>query len=70
MRAASGELTGVLTRPAPSVRRQPPGGRVWLELRFVARPAPGTICGSDRAQSTVANLGNTLATASVGGFED
>src|SRR3954468_9617999 len=37
-------VRGLLVRPAPSVKTQPAGARVWLEVRFVATARPGREC--------------------------
>jgi|tagenome__1003787_1003787.scaffolds.fasta_scaffold20956774_4 hypothetical protein len=67
----SGESTvrGLLVRPAPSVKRQPADGRVWLEVRFLARAEPGRECHSGGPRTVARQTGDALATAAVGGFE-
>jgi hypothetical protein len=62
-------VTGLLVRPAPTVRRQPPGGRVWLEVRFVASADPSRECHAGGPRTVGAQTGDALATAAVGGFE-
>jgi hypothetical protein len=62
-------VTGLLVRPAPSVKAQPPAGRVWLEVRFVARADPSRECHSGGPRTVGAQSGDALATAGVGGFE-
>jgi hypothetical protein len=62
-------VTGLLVRPAPTVKTQPPGGRVWLEVRFVARADPSRECHAGGPRTIGAQTGDALATAGVGGFE-
>jgi hypothetical protein len=66
-----GESTvrGLLVRPAPSVKGQPANGRVWLEVRFLARAQPGRECHSGGPRTVGARFGDALATTAVGGFE-
>jgi hypothetical protein len=66
-----GESTvrGLLVRPAPSVKTQPANGRVWLEVRFLARAQPGRECHSGGPRTVGAQTGDALATAVVGGFQ-
>jgi hypothetical protein len=66
--AGSQTVTGLLVRPAPSVKTQPAGGRVWLEVRFVATPDPRTECHAGGPRTVGAQSGDALATAVVGGF--
>jgi hypothetical protein len=67
----SGESTvrGVLVRPAPTVKAQPATGRVWLEVRFLARAQPNRECHSGGPRTVGKQTGDALATAVVGGFE-
>ena len=68
--SGSSTVTGVLVRPAPSIRTRPaPGGRVWLELRITATPQPGQECHIGGPRTVGAATGDTLATAAIGGFE-
>ena len=62
-------VTGLLVRPAPSVKTQPAGGRVWLEVRFSATPDPRTECHAGGPRTVGAQSGDALATAAVGGFQ-
>jgi hypothetical protein len=62
-------VSGVLARPAPTVRTQPASGRVWLEVRFSATPDPRRECHAGGPRTVAAQMGDTLATAVVGGFE-
>jgi hypothetical protein len=62
-------VTGLLVRPAPSVKAQPATGRVWLEVRFVARADPSRECHSGGPRTVGAQTGDALATARVGGFQ-
>jgi hypothetical protein len=62
-------VTGVLVRPAPTVRTQPAGGRVWLEVRLSATPDPRTECHAGGPRSVGAQSGDALATAAIGGFQ-
>jgi hypothetical protein len=62
-------VSGLLVRPAPSVKTQPAGGRVWLEVRFRATPDPRRECHSGGPRTVGAQTGDALATASVGGFQ-
>jgi hypothetical protein len=65
----SDTTTGILVRPAPSVRAQPPGKRVWLELRAVGTADPTTECHSGGPRSVASEFGVILATGALGGFE-
>ena len=67
--SGSSTVTGLLVRPAPTVRTQPPGGRVWLEVRFVARADPSRECHAGGPRTVGAQTGDALATAAVGGFQ-
>ena len=62
-------VTGLLVRPAPSVKTQPASGRVWLEVRFSATPDPRTECHAGGPRTVGAQTGDALATAAVGGFQ-
>jgi hypothetical protein len=62
-------VTGLLERPAPSIKTQPAGARIWLEVRFSARPDPTRECHSGGPRAVAAQTGDALATAAVGGFE-
>jgi hypothetical protein len=62
-------VTGLLERPAPSIKTQPAGARVWLEVRFSGRPDPSRECHSGGPRAVAAQTGDALATAAVGGFE-
>ena len=62
-------VTGLLVRPAPSVRTQPAPGRVWLELRVTATADPRRECHSGGPRTVGGQTGDALATASVGGFQ-
>jgi hypothetical protein len=62
-------VTGVLVRPAPSVRTPPASGRVWLELRFAATADPRRECHIGGPRTVGARTGDALATAALGGFE-
>lgn len=65
----SDKVTGMLVKPASTVRTQPPGKRVWLELRAVGRPDPRTECHSGGPRSVAAGFATILATGSLGGFQ-
>jgi hypothetical protein len=65
----SQSVSGLLVRPAPSVRTQPAGGRVWLEVRVRATPDPRRECHAGGPRTVGAQTGDALATALVGGFE-
>ena len=65
----SSAVTGVLARRAPSVRTQPTGGRVWLEVRFAATPNPRRECHAGGPRTIATQIGDALATTAVGGFE-
>jgi hypothetical protein len=67
--AGRSTVIGLLVRPAPSVKTQPAGGRVWLEVRFVARADPSRECHAGGPRTVGAQTGDALATAGVGGFE-
>jgi hypothetical protein len=62
-------VTGLLERPAPTVKAQPAGARVWLEVRFSARPQARRECPTGILRVVAAQTGDALATAAVGGFE-
>ena len=62
-------VTGLLVRPAPTVRRQPPNGRVWLEVRFTGTPDARRECHSGGPRSVGRQTGDALATAAAGGFD-
>jgi hypothetical protein len=62
-------VSGLLVRPAPSIRTQPAGGQVWLEVRFSATPDPRTECHAGGPRTVGAQTGDALATAVVGGFQ-
>jgi hypothetical protein len=65
----SDTVTGLLERPAPSVKTQPAGARVWLEVRFTARADPSRECHSGGPRTVGAQTGDALATAALGGFQ-
>jgi hypothetical protein len=67
--SGSDDVTGLLVRPAPTVRNQPPNGRVWLEIRFAAVADPRTECHSGGPRTVAQQTGDALAAAVVGGFE-
>ena len=67
--SGSSTVTGLLERPAPTVKTQPAGGRVWLEVRFTARADPSRECHSGGPRTVGAQTGDALATAVVGGFQ-
>jgi len=62
-------ITGMLVRPAPTVRTQPPGKRVWLELKAVGVADPRVECHSGGPRSVAAAFGNMLAAGALGGFQ-
>lgn len=62
-------VTGLLVRPAPSVRTQPATGRVWLELRVTATADPRRECHSGGPRTIGTQTGDALATAAIGGFQ-
>jgi hypothetical protein len=63
-------VTGLLVRPAPTIRTQPAtGGRVWLEVRFRATADPSRECHIGGPRTVGAQTGDALATAVVGGFQ-
>ena len=61
-------VSGLLVRPAPTVRHQPPNGRVWLEVRFTGTPEPSRECHAGGPRSLGRQIGDALATAVAGGF--
>jgi hypothetical protein len=63
------EVTALLVRPAPTVRTQPSGGRVWLHVRIVSRADPRTECHAGGPRTVGRQSGDALATAVLGGFE-
>jgi hypothetical protein len=67
--SGSDTVTGLLERPAPSVKTQPAGGRAWLELRFRATADPRRECHMGGPRTVGAQTGDALATASTGGFQ-
>lgn len=68
-RRGTDTVTGLLERPAPSVRTQPAGARIWLEVRFTATADPSRECHSGGPRTVGAQTGDALATAVVGGFQ-
>jgi hypothetical protein len=70
VQAASTDIvTGLLVRPAPTVRHQPPNGRVWLEVRFTGTPDRRRECHAGGPRSLGRQIGDALATAVAGGFD-
>ncbi len=65
----SDTITGLLVRPAPTVRTQPQGARVWLQLRAVGRVDPKVECHSGGPRSVAGAFGDLLAAGSLGGFQ-
>jgi hypothetical protein len=66
----SATVTGLLTRPAPSMKAQPDtDGRVALELRFTATPDPRRECHTGVTRTVGAQTADALATAAIGGFQ-
>jgi hypothetical protein len=65
----SNTVTGLLERPAPSMKTQPAGARAWLEVRFTARADASRECHSGGPRTVGAQTGDALATAAVGGFQ-
>lgn len=63
------DVRALLVRPAPSVKTQPAGRRVWLELRATGAADPKVECHSGGPRTTGAELGTALASATVGGFQ-
>src|SRR3954452_8880427 len=68
-RRGSDTVSGVLERPAPSIKTQPTGGRAWLEVRFTATADPSRECHAGGPRTVGAQFGDALATASVGCFQ-
>jgi hypothetical protein len=68
-RRGSDTVTGVLERPAPSMKTQPPGARAWLEVRFTATADPSRECHAGGPRTVGAQFGDALATTAVGGFQ-
>lgn len=66
---SAGTITGMLVRPAPTVRSQPPGQRIWLELRASGRVDPRTECHAGGPRTVAAAFGDLLAAGSLGGFQ-
>jgi hypothetical protein len=62
-------ITGMLVRPAPSVRTQPQGQRVWLELKAVGTPDPTVECHAGGPRTVAAAFGDMLAAGGLGGFQ-
>jgi hypothetical protein len=62
-------ITGMLVRAAPSVRTQPSGKRVWLELVAVGTVDPAVECHAGGPRSVAAAFGDLLAVGSLGGFQ-
>jgi hypothetical protein len=62
-------VSGLLERPAPSMKAQPAGARAWLEVRFTATADPSRECHAGGPRTVGAQFGDTLATAVVGGFQ-
>jgi hypothetical protein len=67
--SATNVVSGLLVRPAPTVRHQPPNGRVWLEVRFTGTPDPSRECHSGGPRTLGGRIGDALATTAVGGFD-
>ena len=67
--ATSRTVTGMLVRPAPTVRTQPQGKRVWLELKAVGVVDPTVECHAGGPRSVASAFADLLATGSLGGFE-
>jgi hypothetical protein len=62
-------IIGMLVRPAPSVRTQPPGKRVWLELKAVGKIDPKVECHAGGPRSVATAFGDLLAAGALGGFQ-
>jgi hypothetical protein len=62
-------ITGMLVRPATTVRTQPPGKRIWLELKAVGKVDPKVECHAGGPRSAAAQFGDLLAAGSLGGFQ-
>lgn len=62
-------ITGMLVRPAPTVRSQPAGKRVWLELKAFGRVDPKVECHAGGPRSIAAAFGDLLASGSLGGYQ-
>jgi hypothetical protein len=67
--SGSDTVTGLLERPAPSVRTQPAPDRAWIEMRFVATADPRRECHIGGPRTVGRQAGDALATAQVGGFQ-
>jgi hypothetical protein len=67
--SATNVVRGLLVRPAPTVRQQPPNGRVWLEVRFTGTPDASRECHSGGPRTLGGRIGDALATTAVGGFD-
>jgi hypothetical protein len=67
--SATNVVRGLLVRPAPTVRQQPPNGRVWLEVRFTGTPDASPECHSGGPRTLGGRIGDALATTAVGGFD-
>jgi hypothetical protein len=65
----SDTVTGLLERPAPTMKTQPAGARAWLEVRFIATADPSRECHAGGPRTVGAQFGDTLATTAVGGFQ-
>jgi hypothetical protein len=65
----SDTVTGLLERPAPTIKTQPAGARAWLEVRFVATADPSRECHAGGPRTVGAQFGDALATTAVGGFQ-
>ena len=62
-------IIGILVRPAPSVRTQPQGKRVWLQLTAVGRINPNVECHAGGPRSIASAFGDMLAAGALGGFQ-
>jgi hypothetical protein len=62
-------IIGMLVRRAPSVRTQPPGKRVWLELRAVGNIDPNVECHAGAPRNVATAFGDMLAVGALGGFQ-
>jgi hypothetical protein len=67
--SGSDTVTGVLVRPAPSIRTPDADGPAWLELRITATADPRRECHIGGPRTVGAQAGDALATAVIGGFQ-
>lgn len=69
VRVAGQGVRGLYATPAPSVKTQPAGKRLWLELDAAGTIDPNVECHSGGPRSVADEIANAFATARLGGFQ-